>query len=327
VTTFQYEHGFYNRLEREFYGYGKVIEEQRDAANGEAVYRQIVREFANDSYFTKGLLTREVTQDASGRPFVETENTYLLRNVETEVSRPMPKHDRDALPAASPHRSALLRGQFDAGQDDLRHTDIRRARQRDRTVRRGDVGAQDDTLSTIEYSACADTYIVGTPIRIVVTGNGAVMRQREAMVDCASGDVTQVRQYLASGEAAVTDLSYFPNGNLQQVTDPPNCTAALPAHLRIRSGRANARGADHRHLGYSSTATYNYHYGVVATSTDLNQNSIGYAYDQFGRLVTVIGPYEQGGTRPTISFEYHPEAAVPWRIRGTSMPSAAGTIR
>lgn len=28
----------------------------------------------------------------------------------------------------------------------------------------------------------------------------------------------------------------------------------------------------------------------------------------------MTGPYDQGGPRPTITFEYHPDAAVPWAL-------------
>jgi hypothetical protein len=47
------------------------------------VYRTITRTFDTSSYYAKGLLKREILQDAQGRPFTETENTYTLRNVDT----------------------------------------------------------------------------------------------------------------------------------------------------------------------------------------------------------------------------------------------------
>src|SRR5262249_22006484 len=39
------------------------------------------------------------------------------------------------------------------------------------------------------------------------------------------------------------------------------------------------------------------------------------SFDNFGRLVSVTGPYEQGtGTTTTIDFSYAPFAAVPWAL-------------
>src|SRR5256885_4354087 len=50
------------------------------AASG---YFCAVVEYLNDSFYRKGLLKREVLQDAQGRPFTETENSYQLRDVAT----------------------------------------------------------------------------------------------------------------------------------------------------------------------------------------------------------------------------------------------------
>jgi hypothetical protein len=83
VTTFSYQDGLYNRRERDFYGYAKVISEQRDASNGDALYRSTVRTFANTSYYEKGLLLSQTVQDGAGHKYLETVNTYQLRGVAT----------------------------------------------------------------------------------------------------------------------------------------------------------------------------------------------------------------------------------------------------
>jgi RHS repeat-associated protein len=83
-------------------------------------------------------------------------------------------------------------------------------------------------------------------------------------------------------------------------------------------------------VGYSSSATYNLKYGQVESQIDLNNNRTTYVYDKFGRVVSVAGPYEQGGATPTIRFEYHPEALVPWALTRhfdpLRDPSGADTI-
>src|SRR5262249_45612013 len=85
LTTFRYENGRYDRLEREFLGFARVVEEQRDTANGDALYRSVEREFRTDGPYTRGLPVRQLTRDGAGRPFVETEHSYVLRDVETGV--------------------------------------------------------------------------------------------------------------------------------------------------------------------------------------------------------------------------------------------------
>ena len=316
VTTFRYANGFYSRLEREFYGYAQVTEEDRNAASGEALYRAVVREFFNDSYYTKGLLKKERTQDAAGRPFTEMEQTYLLRDVATGAEPADPQSTTATLfpqlvrtdqrfyeGSPTPGKSTYVTYQYDALGNVTRFFDA------------GDGGAQDDALATIDYATCANTYLVGTPTKIVVAGNGAEMRHREATVDCATGDVTQVRQFLNQDTAAVTDLAYFPNGNLQQVTGPPNQHGQRYrldyAYDPVVQSHITAIDDS---FGYSSSATYNLKYGTVATTTDLNANRTSYDYDAFGRVARITGPYEQGVITPTIRFEYHPEAAVPWAL-------------
>ncbi|HEX6287738.1 MAG TPA: SpvB/TcaC N-terminal domain-containing protein [Herpetosiphonaceae bacterium] len=314
LTTYRYEQGRYNRLEREFYGYAKVTEEQRDAGNGAAVYRRVIREFHTDSYYTKGLLTSERIEDAAGRPFSETEHTYRLINVDTgdelvnaqsTTATVFPQRirtdERFYEGQLQPGKSTFTTYQYDALGNVTRFFDA------------GDTGAQDDVTATIGYTNCPETYVVGTPNAIVVMGSGATMRQREATVDCATGDVAQVRKYLADGSAAVTDLAYFPNGNLRTVIEPANShgqryqltyeyDSVVQTHVTSVTDS----------FGYRSGSTYNLTYGTTASTTDLNGNRTTYTYDVFGRTTSVTGPYEQDGDTATIRFAYHHDAAVPW---------------
>ncbi|HLQ24523.1 MAG TPA: SpvB/TcaC N-terminal domain-containing protein, partial [Acidiferrobacterales bacterium] len=80
VMAYQYAAPKYNRLERDFYGYTTVTEKHLDTQNLNNLYRTITREFLSNSYYSKGLLKREILRDQTGRPFTETENTYLVRD-------------------------------------------------------------------------------------------------------------------------------------------------------------------------------------------------------------------------------------------------------
>ena len=76
--------GTWDRLEREFYGFGEVVEEIRDVSRGEAIYRTSPATFAVDSFYTRGLLLRERLADAAGRPFHETEHTFEVHDEATQ---------------------------------------------------------------------------------------------------------------------------------------------------------------------------------------------------------------------------------------------------
>src|SRR5262249_16881106 len=81
LMTYVYSAPKYNRLEREFYGYGPQFDRVLDTQNANALFRRLQRDSLTRSYYTKGLMSRELTSDAAARPFIEVQNTYVLRDV------------------------------------------------------------------------------------------------------------------------------------------------------------------------------------------------------------------------------------------------------
>ncbi|MEO3780224.1 SpvB/TcaC N-terminal domain-containing protein [Micromonospora sp. B11E3] len=333
LSSYEYGGGVFNRLEREFYGYGTVTERVRDAGAGGAVYRSITREYRTDSHYTRGLVTREITSDAEGRPFLTTENTYQPRNVDD----PAGTADLGSTTATIFPQLVRTDRSFHEGQDNPGKTTSALMEYDEfgnlaRHVDRADAGAADDVDTRIRYTgddpACRSAYIVGTANRIDVYGGGTLMRHRESTVDCATGNVTQVRAMLAGGEAAVTDIEYFGNGNLRAVVNPANRTGQ-----RYRLAYAYDTAVDQYvesvtdSFGYRSSSTYNLKFGLVETSTDQNNQVIRTTYDSVGRPDTVVGPYEAADGRITIDFEYHPEATVPYAVTRHVDRQADGTVR
>jgi RHS repeat-associated protein len=312
LTTYQYDNGVFDRNEREFRGYGRLTEQQRDTTRGDAVHRSVVREFRTDSHYTMGLPTRMVTLDGAGRRFTETEQTYLLRDVATGAEPAGPDSTTATIfPQAVRTDQRFFEGGPAAGKSTFTTTRYDALGNVEQSFDAGDPGPGDDVTSTIAYSGC----VRDAPVAVRVSGGGTEMRRREGTVDCATGNVTQHRAFLADGRAAVTDLEYFANGNLRRVTSPANDRGqryqlsyeydpAVATHVtRITDS-----------FGYTSTADHDLRFGLTTTTVDINGNSSANAYDVFGRLASVTGPYETGGSTPTIRFEYHPEAAVPWAL-------------
>jgi RHS repeat-associated protein len=333
VITYRYQNPKYNRLERDFYGYANVVEEHRNAAAGEALYRSVAREYLNDSYYTKGLLKLERTADNSARPFLESENVYVLRDVGTGTE----PADSASTTATEFPQLARSDNRFFEGQA-LAQKSTHTEHQYDnvgnitRFFDAGDIGAQDDVEALVNYTAsdatCQSNYIVGKATAIAVIGNGALMRNRAATIDCTSGNVTQVRQALASGQQAVTDLTYRSDGNLLTVTGPTNKNGqryALTYDYDPTVATHVTRITDS--FGYASTATYNFLFGRVETTDDLNNKRMTNVYDTVGRISTITGPYEQASGLATITFEYHPEAAIPFARTQHVDKDAAGSVK
>jgi RHS repeat-associated protein len=315
VTTYRYSGPKYNRLERDFYGYGTVVEEHRDTQNLNALYRSITRTYRTDGYYTKGLMSSEVTADAFGRPFTETDNTYVLRDVDLGIEPVDGTSLTDTIfPQLTRTDRLFYEGQLSPGKTTFTTHTYDNFGNIATFADAGDLPATDDVFATIAYTNCQPAYII-KPSHIDVRGNGTLMRLRDANIDCTTGNLTQVRQSLADGTTAVTDLAYFANGNLQVVTGPANRNAQRYALTYTYDPTVATHVASITDsFGLSSQATYDLRYGKVATTTDTNGNQTTNFYDTVGRITQIFGPYEQGQGVATLAFEYHPEAAVPWAI-------------
>ena len=324
LTTYTYEDGHYDRAEREFYGYGTVRTQERDPAKSDAttsdaaIYRTTTRTYLNDSFFTKGLLKRETVHEKDGSPpsklYSEVENTYDERDEGTGGSRA----DRTVFPRLTTTETRFFEGQGSAGKSTRVEYDYDAFGNVSGYRDAGDPGSGDDVSATIEHSdkspGCLSNYVVAAPIKIVVTGGGRQMRRREATVDCQTGDLKQVRQYLANNTHADTNLDYSANGNLLKATEPPNQTGQRYATTYEYDTEVQTHvTAVTDSFGNRSTASYDLKFGSVLDTIDVNGNKTSYRYDDFGRLTSVTGPYEQGSD-PSIRFDYKTKASPPVAI-------------
>jgi RHS repeat-associated protein len=315
-TSYEYSGGTYNRPERTFYGFATVTEHILDTTNGDAVYRTTVRDYRTDSYYARGLPSRIRVYDAAGHLFTDTQQAYLLRDVTTRAEPADPNSTTATeFPMLVRTDQASYEGGPTAQKTTFTTQHFDAFGNMDHSVESGDPSPQNDVLTTATYSNCPDTYVVGIVTSDTVTGGGNVMRHSEQDVDCATGNVTEVRQFLADGTAAVTDMTYFPNGNLQSVTSPPNATGQrYQVSYTYDPTVATYVTQTTDSFGLTSTSTPDLRFGSPQSQTDANGNTTSYTFDEFGRTTSVTGPYQQGTGIATITFEYHPDGAVPWAI-------------
>ncbi|WMX44034.1 SpvB/TcaC N-terminal domain-containing protein [Streptomyces roseicoloratus] len=319
LTTFRYEQGRHDRLEREFLGFGRVVTEHRDPAADDAVRRMVTDEYRTDGHVGRGLLTRSLTTDGAGRPYRETLNSYRLHDTATGTEA-----DPDSPTAAVFPQLVRVEEKYHEGvatEGRSTYTDLSYDAYGNvvRTLDTADEGTADDLETTYGYSAadpaCRDRGVVGiaNALRQKAAATGTVLRHREADVDCATTEIRQVREYLDDDTAAVSDLTYHPDGNLRTSTGPPNATGQ---RYTLTYGYDTVVGVHVESVvdsfGYRSSSTHNLKYGLPERNTDHNDQSVRMSYDSVGRLDTVTGPYETGGGPATIDFEYHPEAPVPY---------------
>ena len=318
LTTFAYDSGLYDRHEREFYGFSRVETTVHDTGNGSTPYNRITQHFINDNYYEKGLLVKEIVADADGNLFTERINNYQLKDINNGSPLDddfVSSDDGSAFPALIETIQKFYEGKSEAGKSTsmlyeynaignvVSYTDL------------GDEGDEDDLFATITYHDVNSRYIKSMPSSIFVESSEGILRKREADIDQNTGKVIQIRQFLEDESVAIHDMTYDNYGNLKTITRPSNSadqrlsfeyTYDEEVHTYVNSVSNS--------YGYTSEATYDFRFGQVLETVDLNGNKITYTLDDLGRVEKIIGPYEQQGAPYTIKFEYHPEAEVPWAL-------------
>ncbi|MDU9049340.1 MAG: SpvB/TcaC N-terminal domain-containing protein [Candidatus Electrothrix sp. Rat3] len=316
VTTYKYADGFHHRQEREFFGYKTLTTEQRNATDN-TVYRSTTQTFLNRNYYEKGLLVSEIVQDGAGKKYLETLNSYQLRDVDS--GQILQGEFKDSLtatvfPEMIRTDKKFYEGQEQAGVSTYQTFAYDALGNVDHFFDAADAGAEDDVESFIHYHSDAANHIVGKADKIEVKSNGTLYRLREATIENGTGNIRQVRLSFGSG-MAVHDLGYDQYGNIKSRKGPANKKGQRyvmdysydpDVHTYVTKIKDS--------FGYSSSAAYDLKWGEISRSTDLNNQSISYRHDSVGRVAGITGPYQQGTGRETIVFAYHPEAAVPWAL-------------
>jgi RHS repeat-associated protein len=319
LTTFAYENGYYDRHEREFYGFGKVITNTHDTEKkDDNLYRSVVQTMSNDNYFTKGLLLTETLLDQEGRKYTEKENTYELKQIVAgEV----------AFPAVVQTEQRFFEGQSQAGKRTRMQFTYDELGNMRTLLDEGDLsGADDDIAARVEYHQVEDKYLMATPKSITVTANGKTVRKRESVLDQNTGNVTAIKQYLEDGAVALHELEYDPFGNLVKVIRPANAKGERLSVEYVYDDKVHSYVVKSSNsYGYASEASYDYRFGQLLSSKDLNGQPMQYRLDDLGRVVKITGPYElASGAEYTIKFAYHPEAQVPYALTHHHDPAHPG---
>jgi len=316
--SFTYQDGFYNRREREFYGFKTVTTNELNTQARDAVYRSTAQQFLNQSYYTKGLSDVTYLQDASGNKFTASNNTYQLRTVQDSV----------IFPALRQTTKQYFEGQSGAPAQTTISYDYDALGNVTSIDDLGDGTASDEVTAAVTYFSVDAPYIKAIPKMITVSNQGAVKRKRTQDINTATGDITKISQFLADGTSSVYDMLYDSYGNLTRITRPANYHNDRLWYNYTYDNVVNTyvTRVDDAY-GYSSTSTYDFQFGLVKSTVSLNGEPMNYVYDNNGRLLKLTGPYEVGLSDHTISFDYHHEASVPYVVTSHYDPAHSDDIR
>lgn len=327
---FEYEGGFKHRREREFFGFQKVVMEELDTENDNIVYRKYTYEYANDTYYRKGLLLAEQMEDGTGSKYTTTTQTYELRDPLTGavLSDDFDDDGESVFPAMRKVEKAYYEGMSNAGITYTTHYNYDQKANITEYLDEGNGTPEDRVKATISYHSLPGVGIFSIPERLdVIDHEGKLMRSRSCSID-DKGNLTQVRQFFENSKSADTDYQYDQYGNIRKVTRPKNLNGErmfyeLTYDDEVATYVVTIRDA----YGYVSSATYNFVYGLPLETIDLNGQRIIRQYDDKGRLTTLKGPYEQlSGNSYTIAMSYFPDADVPYAICKHYDPENGGDI-
>ncbi|HYV18681.1 MAG TPA: SpvB/TcaC N-terminal domain-containing protein [Verrucomicrobiae bacterium] len=163
ITTWEYEGGRSNPLERTDFGFAKVTEKARDLS--EAVLRITERAYLNDNIFNAGLQTRETLLDPVGKKIKETISDWKLVDVATNDTAAVaptaadPANLRLLGMSVAPERTKVEQRWFDSAGVQAKNTwttyaydDLANVTQ---AVDVGEPGIPGDDLTmTLRYSDC-----------------------------------------------------------------------------------------------------------------------------------------------------------------------------
>jgi len=314
---FEYAEGYYDRYEREFYGFAWVTVSDIDTTNS-SVYRKNTTHYINTNYYEKGIADYTKVTDGSGKLYVETFNAYSTIDINTNkiLSEDEKKEDshitfsqlvqtlnRFYEGTGSVGQMSALEYSYDAYGNIIEQVDL------------GDpADINDDWTATLTYAYNTAKHILSVPQSIrIYDENGELLRDREATID-DNGAATQVR--VNTGSTTLTsDMSYDGYGNLASITYPPNHKGErYRLDYTVDPVVHSYTTAIMDSFGYSTSAVYDYKFGAMLSQTDINDQPITYTLDAKGRIESITGPLEANSGTATITHSYYPDASTPYAI-------------
>lgn len=316
-TEYEYfNDAFYDRAERESYGYAHVRTTLPDRST-------IDRYFHNQSFYSRHQMTREVLADAAGNLFqvqtaryVEVPDSGASRFpalvAETsdfyEINENTPKSTQKIYEYDGQGNVTCFVDFADSGDEDNVKARIGYTRYATWVTRPSSIEVKDGPSNGSHGNAC--------------DGPGRLLRQRKGVFDPAGkGDLMSLEQTLIGGNDPETGAAYSGSrnpvwtfsydgaGNLASAADPTGFRSDFTYDFTVRTYPVEVRDS----FGYVTRNSYNLKYGNLTETIDENGNRLGRAYDSFGRLIRVVGPYDSDAT-PTLAFEYGPGKPISWAV-------------
>lgn len=329
MNSFEYSNGRRDRYEREFLGFGKVITNNLDTDNNNAIYRKYVQEYNTSSYYTQGNLLSSYVSDASDKLYSKETNEYYSYGVIAS------ENQYNFEPLSASHNSAYTplkynkKESFEGGNagitlseswygynvtgSGLKFGELTTFKYSDKGNLGNNGSGTYDYQTSIGYHNIIsdDKYIWGLPNLVTVNSNGNILLRKSSASYNDNGEILSLTQHLNNG-SAVTNFEYDAHGNITKRTLPANNTGQRMYYSYSYDTTQNMYVTSITDAyGYNSTLTdYDYRYGIPLRHTDINGCETTYTIDNLGRITSVLSPIDKpdveidGYSPYTIKFEY-----------------------
>ena len=296
--TFEYDSAYYDRVERESYGFGVV--KTHTMANGDT-YRTQTDKYHTEDYLRKGLKYNEKLADYKGNILLERSMDYVPLVIHTGV-QVTDFSQGNVYPALSGETtqyesSPLIEKktfQYIGEYGNVTHYEHFAQGNNDRLV------------ADIHYYRDESRYIVGTPDSIAVKDvQGHLLQARACDIDVPTGHVSTIRNHNSSigqsDNAAQYDYLYDNYGNIVTCVGPSDANGQRMTLEYVYDDLFHCLPVTVANsLGDKSQATYDSRWGTPTTITDINGNVMSYEYDEMGRVSKIRGPLD-----PQYSIRHH----------------------
>ena len=289
TTYYTYEDGYYNRIEKEFYGFKTVRSKN-------AIGTVTETEYYTDSYYRKGMVKKETVKNGN--------RVYSIKEYEIDTA-PHARIKKEVNTVREGYNEIKTESEYEYD----RYGNVTKL------YDKGDVtNTNDDIIAEITYwkGGNEGAYFKAHPEKIQVLHGktGTLLRKREGVYDSRTGALTELKQYTSNSSYLVHRIEWTDEGNIKALTGPTGkrseykyLDGIYPIEIKEISSKGEAP--------YISEIEWDSVLGVKLKETDGANNTMTYRYDNFGRVTEVRSPYDTGET-PYARYEYHTPADSFW---------------
>ena len=279
-TEYQYSNARYDRKEKEFYGFGKIVTTLADDSKSTTLY-------SNDTglYHTKCMPLSGELRAKDGTLLSESRTRYEPSPFALPTYEESRNYEKDS--------SASVCGRTEYEYD--KYGNVISLTQYE--------GNSAYVRAKIDYAPNYEKHILSLPSKIEVedaAGNTMALREGEYNAD---GSLVFLKEYSSRGDFLGTRLDYDENGNIVRLTYPTGVSTEYEYDRDNKMLPVTISQVSKEGERLAGSIEYDDRM-LKKGETDCNGNSFAYKYDPWLRLSEVRTPYDTGAV-PAVRYEYN----------------------